>query len=185
LGRWCAGSPGAKGKKERGATIYIRFGPDFASVFSNDSLDGGQADARALEIFLAMKALEDSKKFIGILGIEAHAIVANKNRGGSGGIAGADFDYGGLAAAGKFERIAKQVIENQFEKAGVAVNFGQRLDAPLHASVLGSRQIREGLANKQVEFGSLPGQIPSADLGKIQEVIHQVAHVIRAVENAV
>jgi len=39
--------------------------------------------------------------------------------------------------------------------------------------------------NKQVQFGSLPGQIPPSDLRKIEEVIHQVAHVIRAVEYTV
>ena len=81
-------------------------------MLANDSLNGSQADAGALEIFLAMKALEDSKKLIGILGIEAHAIVADKNRGGASGFAFADLDYGGLAAAGKFERIAKQIVEN-------------------------------------------------------------------------
>jgi hypothetical protein len=112
LGHWCSCWPGAKRKKERGATIYFGFGPDFASVLANDSLNGSQADAGALEIFLAMKALEDSKKLIGILGIEADAIVADKDRGGASGFAFADLDYGGLAAAGKFERIAKQIVEN-------------------------------------------------------------------------
>jgi len=92
--------------------IYFRFGPDFASVLANDSLNGSQADAGALEIFLAMKALEDSKELIGILGVEPHAIVADKDRGGASGFAFADLDYGGLAAAGKFERIAKQIVEN-------------------------------------------------------------------------
>jgi hypothetical protein len=108
FGHW----PGAKGKKERGAMIYFRFGPNLASVLSNDSLNGRQANACALEIFLAMKALEDTKKLIGIFGIEAHTIVTDKNRSGCGETARADLDYGGLAAAGKFERIAKQIVEN-------------------------------------------------------------------------
>jgi hypothetical protein len=119
----CGYWPGAKGKKERGAMIYCGFGPDFASVLANNSLNGGQANARALEIFLAMKSLEDSKKLIGILGIESHTIVADKNRGRAGRIARADLDYGGLAVAGKFESIAKQIVENQFEQTRVAVNF--------------------------------------------------------------
>jgi hypothetical protein len=154
-------------------------------VLANDSLHGSQADAGALEIFLAMKALEDTKKLIGILGIEAHAIVADKNRGGTGGIESANLNHSGLAAACKFERIAKQIVKNQFQQAGVTVNFGQGLDPPLHASVLGPWQIREGLANEQVEFGALPDEIPSADLGEIQKIIYKVAHVIRAMENAV
>ena len=81
-------------------------------MLANDSLNGSQADAGALEIFLAMKALEDSKKFIGILGIEAHAIVSDKNRGGAGGIADSNLNHRGLAGAGKFGRIAEQIAKN-------------------------------------------------------------------------
>ena len=89
----------------------------------NNALHSGQADARPFEILLAMEALEDSKKFIGILGIETHTIVADKNRDGANGVDCADLYHSGLSAAGKFQRITKQIIENQFQQARVAVNL--------------------------------------------------------------
>jgi hypothetical protein len=119
----CGYWPGAKGKKERGTVICFGLGPDFASVLSNDSLNGRQANACALEIFLAMKALEDTKKLIGILGIKTHAIVADKNRGEASGIARANLNHSGLASAGEFQGIAKQIIEDQLEQSGVAINL--------------------------------------------------------------
>src|SRR5271154_3034054 len=165
--------------------INLGFSPDFASVFSNDSLHGGQADARALEILLSMKALEGSKKFIGVLRVEPHSIVADKNCGHFSRVVGADLNHSGLAAPGKFQRVTEQIIEDYFEQAGIAINLWQRLDAPLDAAILGTRQIRKRLANDYVELGPLSSQLSSTDLGEIQKIINQMTHVIRAVQDAV
>jgi len=45
----------------------------------NDPLDIRQADARALELVLAVQALKHAEQFVGITRIESRAVVANEN----------------------------------------------------------------------------------------------------------
>jgi hypothetical protein len=106
------GGLSAECKKECGAAIDFRFGPHFATVPVNDSLYGGQAHAGSLEIFLAMKTLKDSKELIGILGVEAHPVVANEQNDARAFVERADFNHGRLEATGELERVREQISEN-------------------------------------------------------------------------
>jgi hypothetical protein len=47
--------------------IQLSFGPDAAAVTSDDTLDGGQADAGAFELVLAVQAVENPKQIAGVL----------------------------------------------------------------------------------------------------------------------
>src|SRR5205807_236876 len=68
-------------KKERGASFDFRLRPDLPSVFVNNALHRGQAYAGAFEIFAAMQALEHAEELIGMLHVEADAVIAHENRG--------------------------------------------------------------------------------------------------------
>jgi hypothetical protein len=48
-------------------------------VFLDDALNCGQSYPGPLEIFLSVKALENSKKFVAVLHAEANTIVANED----------------------------------------------------------------------------------------------------------
>src|SRR5207302_388055 len=60
------------------AFVNFGFGPDFAAVFADDALDGGQADAGAFEVLRAMEALKHAEQFVGVAHVEPDAVVAHK-----------------------------------------------------------------------------------------------------------
>ena len=64
---------------ERRAFIDFRFGPNPAAMLVNDTLHRSQANARAFEVLPAVKALENSEEFPGILHVETDPVVADEN----------------------------------------------------------------------------------------------------------
>src|SRR5262245_31270241 len=60
------------------APVDGRFGPDTSGMTLYDALCDGQAHAGAFEILGAVQPLEDAEQLVGVLHVEAGAIVADK-----------------------------------------------------------------------------------------------------------
>src|SRR5947209_11247983 len=67
------------GEIECRALIEFGLDPDAASVLMYDALHGRQSHACAFKIFLAVQALEDPKKLVRVLHVEAYAVVADED----------------------------------------------------------------------------------------------------------
>src|SRR5579863_1451607 len=70
----------SKSEEERGAATGLGLSPDSAAVTVNDSLHGGQANARAFEFFLAVQTLKHTEQFVGVFRVETHSVVAHEKR---------------------------------------------------------------------------------------------------------
>src|ERR1700674_866074 len=66
------------GEVERCPSIDRRLGPNAPAVALDDALHDRQADAGAFEILRAMQPLKHAEKLVGILHVEADAVVANE-----------------------------------------------------------------------------------------------------------
>src|SRR5579864_4554394 len=107
------------------AFFHLRFGPDAAAVFVNDPLHRGQTDARAVEVFAAMQAMEDAEHLTGILHVESYSVVPHEQNALSIGQNGAYFDYRRTATPGEFDSVGKQVSEHLPGERRVALNDRQ------------------------------------------------------------
>src|SRR5256885_11107201 len=98
-----------QGKIKSRALPHRAFRPDTAPVPTNDAFDGGQADARALEFLVGMKALESPEELAGVSHVEARSVVSYEI--GRCAVLSVDpeLDPGPGALAGKFPRVPEQV----------------------------------------------------------------------------
>src|SRR5437764_845110 len=115
---------------DHGDSLGPRIAVDLPEDF--DSIHRGQANARALEIFGAVKALEDAEQLIGILHAEADAIVANENGRIPVFFHLADFDDGAETGTGEFKRVSHQILKNLLDQDRVAFNKRKVRDNPFH-----------------------------------------------------
>src|SRR2546426_9011717 len=65
-------------RKIKGRPFFdLRFGPRASAVTVDNATNIGQADASAVEFLRLVQALEHPEQFVGVLHIEAHAVVAH------------------------------------------------------------------------------------------------------------
>ena len=145
-----------QGEIEGGALIDLGFGPDAAAVAVQDALHQGQADAGALVIFHRMQALEDAKQLVGVLHVEADAVIADEIDGFAVLPLAADFDAGRIALAGVLQRIAEQVEPGLFEQVAVCQARGQFADVHFDPAAFTLRlQFYEALLDNSSRSDSL------------------------------
>src|SRR4051812_38082226 len=100
-------------------------------MFLDNSADNRQAYARALKLRLRVKALEDSKKLLGVIHVETHAVITDKNDPLLGRFVPAHFNPSLTAVAGVLERITKQVEKHLAQQQWITSDGRQLLDMPL------------------------------------------------------
>src|SRR5438034_3458887 len=92
----------------------------------NDALDIGQADADAFKFVSAMHPLKYSKEFARILHVKADAVIADEQDNLIRRLAGAaNFYLGGIARAGVFDGVGKEVDKHLFQQEWIALNLRQ------------------------------------------------------------
>ena len=123
---------------ERGALVDLAFRPHAAAMALDDAADVGKADAGALEEIVRMQALEDAEQFLRVPHVEADTVVAHAEDPFIRGRAGLarDFDDGGVACAGVFERVREKVENRLAERGMIGLDAGQRADLPLDGAIL-------------------------------------------------
>src|SRR6059058_1370733 len=66
------------GEVEGRPLVHSPFGPDSSAVAVDDTLHGGEADARAFELFTAVETLERAEQLAGVRHVESRAVVADE-----------------------------------------------------------------------------------------------------------
>src|SRR6266508_366386 len=142
-----------KSEIERCALVGRRFGVNIAAVAADDSLDGGQAEARAREVPLGMQSLERREQLVRIRHVEPCAVVAHEKYSLhrcsgpclGGGVwrlpAGDSRRHNSklnprlLSFRGELPRIAEQVLQRQPQQLrvshGLETGGHDRFDLPL------------------------------------------------------
>ena len=110
----------AEGKAESGALAWLGFRPDTAAMAVNDPRDGGQADAATLEFFGFVQALEGREDAVGVLHVEADAVVAHEEYPLSIDCFAAEFDLRRGFLAGVFPGVLQQVLHHDAQQLRVA-----------------------------------------------------------------
>src|SRR5208282_1740150 len=170
---------------ERSAAVDGGLGPNFAAVAMDDALDSRQTNTRPLEILLAMQTLENSEQLIGILGIKAHTVVTHEESRDAAGFLRADLNDGGAASAREFGGIGEKIGKRQSHQSGIAIRFRERFDGPFDAAIAGLlRQVGNHLLDQLLEFYLLADHLPAADAREVQDVVHEMAHVIGGLDDA-
>src|SRR5450755_2866191 len=110
------------------ALAGLGFGPDAPAVPVDDALHGGEADAGALELELAVQPLKGAEELVGVLHVEAGAVVANEESAAEP----AKRDQRGRILGGELPGVAEEVLQGNPEQARVAVGHQVRLELDLH-----------------------------------------------------
>ena len=148
------------GKIKCRAAIYHAFRPCPAAVAANDAQDIGQANARALELFLTVQALKHAEQLVSILGIKTRAIVANRDdRLAVDARSALDFDFGQRPPSGKLHSIGDQIDKNETQQGTIRSHRWQWADFPRNVSPL---QIRLKFAH------DLPNQLVKINICLLQ-----------------
>ena len=93
-----------QGKIERGAIVWLGFGPHPPAMARNNPLDGRQANAATLEFICGMETLKGAEELLGMLHVESDPIVAHEIDIFSGSFFITHFDHRGIRTAGELDR---------------------------------------------------------------------------------
>src|SRR5690348_13184124 len=118
-----------EGETEHGALPGLAFGPGAAAVQRRDPGHGGEADAGAGELGFGVQALERAEELVGVLHLEAGAVVAHAEGGGAGVFLGEDLDAGRGGLGGELPGVADEVVQHDLHEAAVGVVPHAGLDA--------------------------------------------------------
>src|SRR5256714_6544645 len=110
------------------------FGPDPSAVTVDDTLDGGEADARALELVPAVETLERAEQLSGVCHVEARAVVADEVDGLAPLALPTESDLRRVALRGELPSVAQKVREHDFQQALVAARLKPVFDVDRHCA---------------------------------------------------
>src|SRR6202035_1192220 len=102
-----------------------------ATMLLHNALHGRQTYAGSWKVLWAVQPLENSEKLVGVLHTEADSVVAHKDGRFGPPVQRTYFNNCPFPLAGKFDCIRKQVHENLFQQAWIAIHERERLDVPL------------------------------------------------------
>src|SRR5215510_4273655 len=139
---------------------------------AHNAVDGSKADAGAFKFLRAVQSLKYAKELVGVFHIEADAVVANENGGLAIGLETTHFDHRLGARARVFDGVGKEVGEDLFEKASVALHCRQGLEAPLDAAAFCfTLEVGEHLSDESRKRSGLAVQFLPAKAGEIQKIL--------------
>src|SRR5271155_786127 len=116
------------------APVWFSFRPNPATMFLHDTMDGGQSHTRAFKVFVTVKALEDSEQFIGILHVEANAVVPHEEHLLAFVLSVSDLNDRVWPRARVLDCIGKQVLKHLPDQNRVAFQGRKTTDFPLHVA---------------------------------------------------
>ncbi len=146
----------------------------------HDALYRGEADAGALVLVRRMQALEGAEQLVGIAHVEAGAVVAHEEGRLLPVAQQADLDARLLGLGAELPRIADQVLQRRAQQArvGVGLHAVPHRDFDL-ARRLAALHVRDHLARELADVDVAPRELAARHLGKIQQVLDQLAHALR------
>ena len=148
----------------------------------HDALHGREPDARAVEVFRAVKPLEHTEQLVGVLHVEAHAVVLDEQHWCAVARGLANVDYRVRAWTGVLHRIRQEVRVHDADEARVAGHRRQRAEAPLDPAPRQlRRQVGDDGLHDLIQPGRLGTQVLAPQLSEMQQIVHQPAHVMGSV----
>jgi len=147
-------------------------------VTLNDALDNGQADAGAFEFIAAVQALKDTEQLVGILHVEAGAVVAHKYDGLRVASRLTADPYLRLRAlASELQGIRDQIDQHYSQHGVIADNDRQLRDAPFDGSARCFRfEFTDDLLNQRPKVDKRISHLPTPHPRKGEDVVDQRAH---------
>src|SRR5262249_13205569 len=125
----------------------FRFDPDFATVAFHDLLADREANPGARILTLAVQALEGDEDALGILRVDADAVVPDAEEPLTVRCLGVDLDDRRLLLA-KLEGVAEQVLKQLHELGAIRADDGQGTVGDLGLALL-NRRVQ--VADRQVK----------------------------------
>src|ERR1043166_166543 len=98
-----------QGEIKRGAVVHLRFGPNPAAVSMHDAVHNGQSHTGALKLVGGVQPLENAEEPLGVLHVEARAVVLHEINALILSSLRADFDHGRIAVSRVLQRVGEQV----------------------------------------------------------------------------
>src|SRR5947209_2114816 len=141
MGRASDGSPmaalltGREGEVKAAPPARFRFGPDAPAVALDHLFADGQPDARTRVLLAVVQALEDQENALGVLRLDADAVVAHPKEPVTVLAAGADVDPGRLAVLAELDGVAEQVLEQLQQLGLLGRDGGERVGRHLRAAL--------------------------------------------------
>lgn len=161
--------------------VGFGFGPDTAVVAFGDAFDEGQADAVAIEVGFFLEFLKNLEKFVGVLHVEADAVVANPIDLSAVLLGGAEFEDGRVLTFGEFKGVGDELFPGEVELR--EVGLGRRKFGEFDLDVLFFGKGGEDVAGQlgHVDGRFLDGLFANAMEG--EQVLDEAAHDLSVVED--
>src|SRR5256714_1858777 len=154
-------------------------GPDPAPVTVDDTLDGGEADARALELFVAVETLERAEKLSGVCHVEARAVVADEVNDLALLALPTESYLRRVALRCELPGVAQKVREHDLQQALVAARFEVVFDADRQrARGVALPQFCDDRARQLAQAHGLAPHLASRDARELQHVVNQLRHIL-------
>src|SRR5207247_2305377 len=123
-------------------------------------------------------SLELSKNFVGLLNIEAHAVIANEEDSLSVLSLLANLYQSASSRSGELDSVRKKIPKRLSKQGAVAFNCGERSNLPANfAPARFSLDFANHLSPKEVEINRFAPNLLFAESGKVQQGVNQLAHM--------
>ena len=166
---------------EGGAVAGRALDPDPPAVLVDDLLADREPDARARVAIGAVQAVERAEDDLGLVRIQADAVVADGDHRHVAVTAGEHLDPR-VGVARELDRVGEQVLQQLDEPGRVAHHGRQRLHPHVGVGVGDrARQALERLANERVELDRLRLDGPPLEAGVREQLADQAPHARGAV----
>ncbi|EKS67664.1 Diguanylate cyclase/phosphodiesterase with PAS/PAC and GAF sensor [Burkholderia sp. SJ98] len=162
------------------------FGPRAPVMTLDDAPHVGEPDARALELFRAMQALEHPEQLRAVLHVEADAVVAHADHVFVAASGREYLDFRRFPRPRIFHRVRYQVAHRKLKESGVAGHARQIADHPFDAS---SRAFHldflHDRLHEQAEIDRRGPERGAAHLRERQQVVDERARETRRFQHVV
>src|SRR5713226_10052427 len=174
-----AGGP-LQSEVERRSLIDGALGPDPAAVPGDDAHDGGEPDARALELGRGVQALEHAEQLVRVLHVEAGAVVPDHEGPAAVDVDGAEFDARLRLLGGVLPAVAEEILEDNPQQTGVSLRLEPRGDREFHLPFWGGvLQLGYDVLRDAAQVHRLAAHLRAGDPRELEQVVDQHPHSLR------
>jgi len=169
-----------KRKKECGAAADFALGPDASAVTLDDPSNRGEAYAGAREFMGLVQPLKGPEKFTAVLHVKAGAVILDEiNLFAVDTLSPKNNASVGLLAC-KLPGIGQKIFQRDPDKGTVAGGQKVFLDLCFHLTAFIRRfEFIKDFLNHLTDVNAFGPHLRAGELGKIQKVIYDAAHLLR------
>src|SRR6266851_4928171 len=167
-----AASGPSQGEVERCPLVHGAFRPDSAAVPIDDAPDGGEADARTLEVGGGMQPLEHAEQLVRVFHVEASAVVPDHEGPAPVCVGGSELDSWSRLLRGVLPAVAEQIVEGHAQEPGVASRIEPGGNVEFHLPLRGGPlQVGHDLPCHTAQVHVLGANLRTGDPREFQQVV--------------